>query len=114
MGGTNAIGRDGNRVVKFAAVKTDQAVDRSTRQLPRNVFVLGWVSLLTDLASEMLYPIISLFVVFTLGASPAILGLVDGVAEGISSGLRWVSGAFSDRFRRRKPFVVAGYTISAL
>lgn len=83
------------------------------RGVGRNVIVLGWVSLFTDLASEMLYPLIPLFMVHTLGASPAVLGLVDGLAEGISSGLRWISGALSDRFRRRKPFVVCGYGISA-
>lgn len=82
--------------------------------LSRNVIVLGWVSLLTDMASEMLYPVLPLFIVGTLGASPAILGLIDGVAEGGSSVLRWVAGAFSDRFRKRKPFVVAGYSISAM
>jgi len=87
---------------------------RKLRALPSNVFVLGWVSFFTDLASEMLYPVLPLFVVGTLGASPAILGLIDGVAEGISSGLRWVGGALSDKLRRRKPFVVAGYAISAI
>src|SRR4051812_2465536 len=84
------------------------------RGLSRNVIVLGWVSFLTDLASEMLYPVMPLFVVGTLGGSPPGLRLIDGVAEGISSGLRGVTGALSDRPRRRKPFVVGGYTISAL
>jgi len=82
--------------------------------ITRNVVILGWVSFLTDMASEMLYPIMPLFLTGTLGASPALLGLIDGLAEGISSGLRWIMGALSDRFRRRKPFVVAGYTLSAL
>src|SRR5437016_12542723 len=62
----------------------------------------------------MLYPVIPLFLVGTLGASPALLGLIDGIAEGGSSVLRWLAGALSDRFRRRKPFVTTGYTISAL
>lgn len=84
------------------------------RGVGKNVIVLGWVSFFTDLASEMLYPLMPLFLVNSLGASPAILGLIDGLAEGISSGLRWISGSLSDRFRRRKPFVFAGYTISAL
>jgi MFS family permease len=84
------------------------------RGITRNVVVLGWVSLLTDMASEMLYPVMPLFLVGTLRASPALLGLIDGVAEGGSSVLRWLAGALSDRFRRRKPFVVAGYSISAL
>jgi len=84
------------------------------RGITRNVVVLGWVSFLTDLASEMLYPVMPLFLVGTLGCSAAVLGVVDGVAEGISSGLRWLGGALSDRYRRRKPFVFAGYAISAL
>src|SRR3982751_5087000 len=62
----------------------------------------------------MLYPLMPLFLVGTLGASPAMLGLIDGLAEGISSGLRWIGGALSDRFGRRKPVVVIGYTLSAL
>jgi MFS family permease len=84
------------------------------RGISRNVIALGWVSFFTDLASEALYPVMPLFLVGTLGASPAILGLVDGLAEGISSGLRWLGGALSDRFARRKPFVFLGYGISAI
>lgn len=84
------------------------------RSLSRNVYALGVVSFLTDLASEMLYPLIQVFVTVTLGTTPAILGLIEGIAEGGSSILRWLTGAFSDRFRRRKPFVVAGYSISAI
>lgn len=84
------------------------------RRISRNVIALGWVSFFTDVASEMLYPVIPLFLVGTLGASPALLGMIDGIAEGGSSVLRWLAGAMSDRFRRRKPFVVVGYTISAL
>ncbi len=79
-----------------------------------NVIALGWVSFLTDMASEMLYPIIPLFLTTTLGASPAIVGLIDGIAEGISTLLRWFAGAISDHYRRRKPFIFAGYTLSAL
>jgi MFS family permease len=84
------------------------------RGVTRNVVVMGIVSFLTDVASEMLYPIMPLFLTGVLGASPALLGLIDGLAEGISSGLRWIAGALSDRFQRRKPFVVGGYTLSAL
>jgi MFS family permease len=87
---------------------------RGLRALSRNVVVLGWVSFFTDLASEMLYPVMPLFVTGVLGASPAVLGMIDGVAEGGSSALRWLAGAFSDRFRRRKPFVVGGYSVSAV
>src|SRR6476659_6925120 len=83
-------------------------------QLPRNVVLLGWISFCNDLATEMLYPIMPLFVTGVLRATPAQLGLIDGVAEGISSGLRWIGGALSDRFRTRKPFVWLGYGLSAI
>lgn len=83
-------------------------------KVPRSVVTLGWVSFFTDMASEMIYPLIPLFVVGTLGASPAVLGLIDGVAEGVGSGLRWLGGALSDSTGRRKPFVLAGYSISAI
>ena len=83
------------------------------RGITRNVVALGWVSFLTDLASEMLYPVMPLFLVNTLGSSPALLGLIDGLAEGISTSLRWIGGVWSDRSGRRKPFIFWGYTVSA-
>jgi hypothetical protein len=84
------------------------------RGITRNVVILGLVSFFTDLSTEMLYPIIPLFIVGSLGASPALLGLIEGVAEGISSSLRWAGGLWSDRTGGRKPFVVAGYGLSAV
>lgn len=84
------------------------------RGISRNVIVLGWVSFCTDLASEMLYPIMPLFLVGSLGSAPWMLGLIDGLAEGISSGLRWIGGALSDRYAMRRPFVFMGYLISAV
>ena len=84
------------------------------KKTPRSVVTLGWVSFFTDMASEMIYPLIPLFLVQTLGASPALLGIIDGVAEGVGSGLRWFAGAWSDRAGKRKPFVLTGYSISAV
>lgn len=81
--------------------------------IPRQVKVLGWVSFFTDLASEMLYPLIPIFLV-TLGLTTEMLGVLEGVAEGISTGLRWIGGVLSDISGRRKPFVWWGYTLSAL
>ncbi|HSV27509.1 MAG TPA: MFS transporter [Sedimentisphaerales bacterium] len=83
------------------------------RGITKNVVVLGWVSMFTDIASEMLYPLIPLFVVGPLGGSPALLGVIEGIAEGVNSGLRWLGGALSDRHQRRKPFIIWGYGISA-
>ncbi|MBI4559396.1 MAG: MFS transporter [Candidatus Hydrogenedentes bacterium] len=84
------------------------------RGISRNVVALGGASFFTDVASEMLYPVIPLFLVNTLGASPALLGMIEGLAEAVSTGLRWVGGVWSDRTGRRKPFVFLGYSVSAI
>lgn len=78
-----------------------------------NVLWLSVVSLLNDAASEMIYPLLPLFLVGTLGAGPAFLGLVEGVAEATASVLKLVSGWLSDRVGRRKALVGTGYGIAA-
>jgi MFS family permease len=80
--------------------------------LPRPVKVLGLVSLLTDASSEMIYPLLPAFLTGPLRAGPAVLGLIEGVAEATASLLKIVSGALSDRAARRKPFVLLGYGLS--
>ena len=80
----------------------------------RNVFVLGLVSLATDVASEMLYPIIPIFLTVTLGAPVAFLGLIEGIAEGTASLMKVGSGWYSDRLSLRRPLVAAGYGLSAI
>jgi MFS family permease len=82
--------------------------------LPRNVVALGVVSLLTDVSSEMIVPVLPLFVVGVLGASPAGLGLIEGVAESTAAIMRLGSGWLSDRIGRRKPFMLFGYGLSAV
>ncbi len=82
------------------------------RGLPRTVVALGVVSLLTDLSSEMIYPLLPLFLTTTLGAGALAVGAIEGVAEATASVLKLVSGAWSDRARRRKPLVVAGYCLA--
>ena len=77
-----------------------------------NVLWLSIVSLLTDLSSEMIYPLLPLFLVTRLGAGPAFLGLVEGIAETTASVVKYVSGAASDRFGRRKPLVAWGYGLA--
>src|SRR3954451_15884706 len=83
------------------------------RRIPRNVRVLSAVSFFQDAASEMLYPVMPLFITGVLGAPPSVLGLIEGVAEGTASVGKAVSGRLADRFRR-KPLVALGYGISAL
>jgi MFS family permease len=80
----------------------------------RNVFVLGLVSMATDVASEMLYPIIPIFLTVTLGAPVAFLGLIEGIAEGTASLMKVGSGWYSDRLSLRRPLVAAGYGLSAV
>lgn len=79
-----------------------------------NVIILGLTSFFTDIASEMVYPLIPFFLTATLGASPAVLGLIEGVAESIASLLKVFSGYISDKFRNRKLLAIAGYSSSAV
>ena len=83
-------------------------------KLHRNVVAIGMVSLLTDLSSEMIYPLLPVFLVTSLAAGPAALGLIEGVAETTASMLKLFSGAWSDRTGRKKPLVLAGYGLSTL
>jgi MFS family permease len=82
--------------------------------LTRNVTFLGVVSGLTDISSEMLYPIIPIFLTSVLGAPMQVVGLIEGVAEATASFVKILGGRLSDRFDKRKPFVVAGYSLSAI
>jgi MFS family permease len=82
--------------------------------LPPSVWLLGVISLLTDTASEAIYPLLPMFLTAVLGARPLALGLIEGVAEATSSVLKIVAGRASDRSGRRRPWVVAGYTLSSL
>jgi MFS family permease len=84
------------------------------RTLGRNVITLGVVSLLTDASSEMIYPLLPLFLTATLGASAAAVGAIEGAAETTAALLKLASGWWSDRVRRRKPLVVAGYTLASV
>src|SRR3979409_34021 len=83
------------------------------RKLPRNVFAISLVSLLNDASSEIVYPLLPVFLSLTLGASPGIVGLIEGTAESISSLLKLLAGHFSDRHGKRKAFVVFGYVLSS-
>jgi MFS family permease len=79
-----------------------------------NVLILGLVSFFTDVSSEMIYPLLPLFLTTVLGGGPAFLGVIEGVAESTASLLKLFSGIMADRVRQRKSLVLAGYTISSL
>jgi MFS family permease len=78
------------------------------------VVLLGVASLLNDVSSDIIYPLLPIFLTTTLGATPAVLGLIEGTAEAVAAFLKYGAGALSDRFPRRKPFVVSGYALAAI
>lgn len=80
----------------------------------RNVVVLSAVSFLTDVSSEMIAPLLPLFLVGTLGAPVVMVGVIEGGADALASLLKLGSGWWSDRVRRRKPLIVAGYALASL
>jgi len=85
----------------------------SEDRLPRNVIVLSWVSFFQDAASEMLYPVLPLFLTSVLGAPVAVVGLVEGAGEAVASVMKIVSGRLAD-LRQRRPLIAFGYGISSL
>ena len=87
--------------------------DEEAKRLSPGVWALAWVSFLSDVASDMIFPLLPDFLTRVLGAGPAALGLIEGVAEATASLMKAVSGWWSDRTRRRKPIVVVGYSIAA-
>lgn len=86
----------------------------TTRERLRpQVILLGLVSLLNDSASEMIYPLLPIFLTSTLGATPLIVGMIEGGADAVASILKYFAGSVSDRLPKRKPLVVAGYSLAA-
>ena len=83
-------------------------------KLPRNVWILGFVSLLMDLSSEIYHALLPVFVTVTLGLPATALGAIDGIAEATANFGKLVSGRLSDRSMKRKPWIMAGYGLAAL
>lgn len=81
--------------------------------LPRPVWLLGWVSLATDSATEAIYPLLPFFLTTVLGAGAVSLGIVEGAAEAVNSVLKIWSGRVADRSPRKRPIVLLGYSISS-
>jgi len=82
--------------------------------LPRNVWVLGFVSLLMDLSSEIYHALLPAFITMVLGLPATALGAIDGLAEATANLAKLFSGRLSDRSLKRKPWVIAGYGLAAL
>src|SRR6478752_10243686 len=89
-----------------------RAVNNSS-WLTRNVLVLSVVSVLQDTASELLYPLLPIYLTTVLGAPPAVVGVVEGAAEGAAALTKLAAGPLGDRFARR-PLIAAGYGMAAL
>src|SRR6266536_2117079 len=87
--------------------------DRSSRTLGRNVYALAAVSFFTDVSSEMIYPLLPVFLTTVLGASAGFIGAIEGAAESTAALLKLASGWWSDRVKKRKPLVVLGYGIAS-
>jgi MFS family permease len=85
----------------------------SLKNIPRNVWVLGFTSLLTDVSSEMIHSVLPLFMVTVLGANVMTIGLIEGIAEATASILKLFSGTISDHWQQRKALVIVGYGLSA-
>jgi MFS family permease len=81
-------------------------------RVPRNVWVAGWVSFFMDVSSEMVYPLVPLFLSSTLGASKSVVGVIEGIAEASASLLKLFSGVLADRFGKNKLLMGIGYTTS--
>jgi MFS family permease len=86
----------------------------TTSRIPRPVWFLGFASLFTDAAGEMIYPLLPVYLTAVLGAGATSLGIIEGVAEAVNSVLKVLSGWWSDRTQRRRPMVIAGYTLSSI
>jgi MFS family permease len=99
--------RDGRSTDEQFPVK-----ESSSNGIPRPVWLLGWTSLFTDAATEMIYPLLPIYLSQVLRAGPASLGIIEGVAEGVNSLLKLLSGWWADRSGRRRRLVIAGYSIS--
>ena len=89
------------------------ATEKTKHKLGGNVLSLGIVSLFTDMSSQMVYPLIPTFLA-ALGVSPAILGVIEGIAEATASLFRTVFGRMSDKLKKRKIFIIFGYGLSAI
>jgi len=87
--------------------------DSSRPKLGRNVMALAAVSFLTDVSSEMIYPLLPVFLTSVLGANASFIGAIEGAAETTAALLKLASGWWSDRVRKRKPLVLLGYAIAS-
>ncbi len=87
---------------------------RDLRNLPRAVWLLGAISLVNDAASDMIYPLVPLYLTSVLMAGPKALGLIEGIADAVSSLLKLFAGVLADRTRTVRAWVISGYAIAGV
>lgn len=86
----------------------------TTRKGVRNIIILGLISCFADISSEMVYPLIPLYLTTAFGATPALVGIIEGIAESVASLLKVFSGYISDRFQHKKAIAFCGYATGVL
>src|SRR5205809_2701955 len=104
----------GARDSKERAMRAPSPEPRAPSRLPRQVKLFGWVSLLNDFASEMIYPLLPAFITGVLGGGPQALGALDGAAEFAAAFVKLGAGRLADRARLRGPMIVLGYFIAVV
>src|SRR3989338_9286095 len=87
---------------------------KPAEKVPKNVFILGLVSFFNDMASEMFYPIVPIFLTTILKVSTQVVGLIEGIAEATAAVGKFIFGYLSDKIGSRKPFVIGGYSFSTI
>jgi MFS family permease len=95
-------------------VESEKKDSKESEPLPPLVWAVSAVSFFTDFSSELIYPLLPIFLTATLGLSRQFVGLIEGIAETTASFLKIVSGRLSDRAGRRTPFIIGGYSLSAV
>lgn len=103
-----------DRLRALRAALTSATASRGLKGVPRGVWAIGFVSMFMDVSSEMIHSLLPVFLVSTLGASVALVGLIEGVAEATASITKVFSGWISDRLGKRKLLAVLGYGLGAL
>src|SRR5687767_4979873 len=94
---------------------SEKAVNSTQRtKIPPQVILLGLASFLNDMSSDIIFPLLPIFLTAQLGATPMIIAMIEGSADALSSVVKLLAGAWSDRLPRRKPLVVAGYTLAGI
>ncbi|MEE0753170.1 MFS transporter, partial [Frisingicoccus sp.] len=88
--------------------------DNTTQMGIRNIIMLGLVSCFADISSEMVYPLIPLYLTAAFGATPALVGMIEGIAESVASLLKVFSGYISDRFQHKKAIAFSGYATGVI